>query len=101
MKPRITMNVRADGEFELWLNKEGRDLLVRELLNLGEGKDHFHMMAREYGPVEIELSLRPYRETDKVLSTGKVMFRTDEWPDELASHLVPFVMQMLLFRSSY
>ena len=41
MKPRITMNARADGEFELWLNKAGRDLLARELLNLGEGKTIF------------------------------------------------------------
>ena len=46
------------------------------------------MMAREYGPVETELSLRPYRETDKVLSTGKVMFRTDEWDRTYFPHVM-------------
>jgi hypothetical protein len=33
MKPRITINLTPDGEFQIWLNPEGRDLLVRELLD--------------------------------------------------------------------
>ena len=82
------MNVRTDGEFELWLNEEGRDLLVRELLNLDQGRDHFHMAAPECGRAEIELSLRPYRETDKLFSTGKVMLRTDEWDRTYFPHVM-------------
>jgi hypothetical protein len=29
MKPRITINTNETGELELWLNPEGRDMLVR------------------------------------------------------------------------
>lgn len=43
MKPRITVNLTADGEFEIWLNPEGRDLLVRELQHLSEQSEHFHL----------------------------------------------------------
>jgi hypothetical protein len=29
MAARITVNLNAKGEFEIWLNPEGRDVLVR------------------------------------------------------------------------
>ena len=75
MKPRITINARTDGEFELWLNKEGRDLLVRELLNLDEGRDHFHMAdAGMRAGCEIELSPRPYREATNYFRPGRRCF---------------------------
>ena len=77
MKPRITVNLTADGEFEIWLNPEGRDLLVRELQHLSEQSEHFHLAPDTMG--EVELSLRPYRPTDKLIQRGKVLFRTDEW----------------------
>jgi len=43
MAPRITLNLTADGELEIWLNPEGRDLLVKELqgdLRLISGHAH-------------------------------------------------------------
>ena len=79
MKPRITISLRADGELELWINSEGRDLLVQELLGLGEKRDHIHLTPKDWGPAEVELSQRSYRTTDKVISSAKILFRTDEW----------------------
>jgi hypothetical protein len=89
MKPRITMNLRDDGEFELWINKEGRDLLVRELLALNEKSDHFHLRPTEFGASEVAVSLRPYRPTDTVISTGKVLFRADDWDRTHFPHVFP------------
>jgi len=37
----------AGGEFEIWLNEEGRDLLVREQQALDQTNDHFHMMPSD------------------------------------------------------
>ena len=34
MSARITFSLASDGELEIWLNEQGRDLLVRELQNL-------------------------------------------------------------------
>ena len=31
------------GAFEIWLNPEGRDVLVKELQGLSETNDHFHL----------------------------------------------------------
>ena len=31
MAARITVNLNAKGEFEIWLNPEGQDVLVKEL----------------------------------------------------------------------
>ncbi len=43
MAARITVNLNAKGEFEIWLNPEGRDVLVKELQGLSETNDHFHL----------------------------------------------------------
>jgi hypothetical protein len=85
MGARITINLTADGEFEMWLNKEGRDLLVRALQHLSDKNDHFH-----FGPVdigEVQVSSRPYRPDDKVLEYGKVYFRPDAWDREHFPHV--------------
>jgi hypothetical protein len=87
MKPRITVNVAADGELEIWLNAEGRDLLVRELQHLSERSDHFHMAPEDMA--EVELSTRPYRPTDRLLQRVKVLFRTDEWDRQHFPHVLP------------
>jgi hypothetical protein len=71
------MNVTADGELELWLNPEGRDVLVRQLQALSIARDHFHLGSWE--GAEIELKTQPHRPTDTILHAGKVMFRADEW----------------------
>jgi hypothetical protein len=86
MKPRITISFTADGDLEIWLNEEGRNLLVRELQALSPKNDHFHL-----GPVgigEVELSSRVYRTSDKLIESGKVLFRTDEWDRQHYPHVL-------------
>jgi hypothetical protein len=78
VKPRITMCLNAEGQFELFLNAAGRDALVRELLALSEKREHFHLMPDEWGGVETCLSLKAYHATDKIIESGKVLFRTDK-----------------------
>jgi hypothetical protein len=82
------LNLRSDGEFELWLNEEGRDLLVRELQALNEKNDHFHLMPKDWGGGEIDLSIKAYRETDRIVSSGKVLFRTDDWDQTHFPHVM-------------
>jgi hypothetical protein len=36
MPARITVNLNANGELEMWLNPEGRDILFKELQGLSE-----------------------------------------------------------------
>jgi hypothetical protein len=59
MAARITVNLNAKGELEIWLNPEGRDILVKELQSLSETNDHFHLRPKALG--EMEVSDRPYR----------------------------------------
>ena len=83
MAPRITLNLTANGELEIWLNPEGRDVLVKELQGLSERNDHFH-----FGPSgEVEVSSRTYRSDDKLLH-GKVLFRPDAWDVEHFPHVI-------------
>jgi hypothetical protein len=51
----ITVNLNAKGEFEIWLNPEGRDVLVKELQGLSETNDHFHLgrHSRRFGDVRV------------------------------------------------
>ena len=43
----------ARGEFEIWLNPEGRDVLVKELQGLSETNYHFHLGPRPIGEVQV------------------------------------------------
>lgn len=86
MKSRITMSLSKDGELEIWLNEAGRDLLVTELQSLDRKDDHFHLTTA--GPFDVELSDIPYREDDKCLSQGKVLFRPDDWDQEFYPHVM-------------
>src|SRR5216684_9361038 len=85
MKPRITVNLNADGEFEISINEEGRDLLVQELQRLDKGNEHFHLGPDEGS--DIQLSTRPYRPDDKILEYGKVLFRPDDWDKQYYPHV--------------
>jgi hypothetical protein len=89
MKPRITMNMTAGGELEIWLNEGGRDLLVRRLQALSEMNDHFHMMPSDV-PSELGLSDQAYRPTDIVIGWGKVRFRTDEGDRHYFPHVLGY-----------
>lgn len=77
MAPRITMNTTPDGELELWINEQGRDLLVRERMSLSEQSEHFHLGS--FDGAEVRVGERAYRPTDTILHLGKVTFRRDEW----------------------
>ena len=71
MAPRITISTTPDGELELWLNDEGRDQLVRELMALSAKSDYIHLGSFE--GAEVRTGARAYRPTDTVLHVGKVM----------------------------
>ena len=86
MVARITLNLTATGEFELWLNEEGRDRFVRELQHLSEKSDHFHLGPKDIG--EVEVSTIAYRPDDKVLEYGKVLFRADAWDEKYFPHVM-------------
>ena len=86
MAPRITLNLTADGELEIWLNPEGRDVLIKELQGLSERNDHFHFGPSPFG--EVEVTSHTYRSNDKLLAHGKVYFRPDAWDAEHFPHVM-------------
>lgn len=92
MSARITINTTADGVFEMWLNKEGRDLLVKELQKLTEVHEHLHVAPRSTDVKvmmgDIEVCTTPYRKDDKVYEWGKIYLRTDEWDREHFAHVM-------------
>ena len=86
MKPRITIEMTARGELEIYINEAGRDLLVKELKHLSEKSDHFHLGFPEMS--EVELSSRPYGADAQIVETGKVLFRTDAWDKLYFPHVL-------------
>jgi hypothetical protein len=86
MAPRITVSLTGE-HLDIYLNPEGRDLLVRELQGLSERNDHVHI-----GPVEMEyeIPIRPtaYREGEVVVEWGKILFRPDEWDAKYYPHVL-------------
>jgi len=87
MKPRITINTSADGELEIWINEAGRDLLVRELQDLSESSDHFHFGPEDLDG-EVPVQGRAYREGDRIIEFGKVLFRPDAWDARYYPHVL-------------
>ncbi len=86
MSAKITVNLTSTGELEIWLNEQGRDLLIRELQGLSEKSDHFHLGPKSIG--EVEVSSHAYRPDDSVLEYGKVLFRTDAWDKQYYPHVL-------------
>jgi hypothetical protein len=84
---RIHINANKHREIELWLNEEGRDLVVHELQKLGPEHDHVHLGPSGHEP-EVPLQTIPYRPTDQVFRWGKVLFRLDEWDAEHFPHVL-------------
>lgn len=76
----------AEGELELWINPEGRDTLIKELQGLNERNDHFHFGA--YEGAEVQLKANPYRPTDTIIHSAKVLFRTDDWDQTYFPHVL-------------
>jgi hypothetical protein len=89
MAARITISLNAGGVIEIWMNEDGRDLLLRELQGLNENNDHLHLAPMTARPIgDIELSSRPYRAGDKVFEWGTVLFRPDTWDREHFPHVL-------------
>lgn len=86
MRPRITIN-RKDGELQIWLNPAGRDLLVRELQQLSERNEHFHLMPEDMDG-EVPVRDRSYEAGAEVIQWGKVLFRPDEWDAQHFPHVI-------------
>jgi hypothetical protein len=86
MAARITVNLSAEGEFQIRLNPEGREALIKALQGLSETNDHFHLGPN--GFAEVAVSNRPYRSSDKLLEYGKILFRTDAWDAEYFPHVL-------------
>ena len=92
MKPRVTVSVRSDGQFEIWINEAGRDLLVAELQGLDERWDHFHLDHYDDPEMEfatdVPLAALPYRPDDRVFRNGTVLFRPDGWDRKYFPHVL-------------
>jgi hypothetical protein len=86
MPPRITIN-RSEGELQIWLNPEARDLLVRQLQSLSETNDHFHIMPEDMEP-ELPVRNRAYEPGAEVIEWEKVLFRPDEWDARHFPHVL-------------
>jgi hypothetical protein len=84
--PRITIN-RKDGELQIWVNPEGRDLFVRELQRLSEDSDHFHFMPEDMDG-EVPVRSAAYEPGAEVIEWGKVLFRPDEWDARYFPHVL-------------
>lgn len=92
MKPRVTVSLTPDGNFEILLNETGRDLLVEELRRLDRNSDHFHLDHYSDPDIadatDVPLMAIAYREGDQVISNGKVLLRPDDWDSEYFPHVL-------------
>ena len=92
-KPRITAVVKKDAEGEpsevfLYLNPEGRDALVKELLHLDENWDHFHMQPEDCA-ADLPLQMKAYGPGDHVaIPHVKMMYRLDAWDKKYFPHVM-------------
>ncbi|MCC6786830.1 MAG: hypothetical protein IT547_03245 [Hyphomonadaceae bacterium] len=91
-KPRITFAVRKDEQGEpvevyLYVNPEGRDLLIAELQHLSEQSDHFHMLHDEL-IAEVLTRGVPYEPDEIIPWHVKVMFRPDDWDLQYFPHVM-------------
>jgi hypothetical protein len=92
MRARITVSVRPDGYFEIYVNEAGRELLIKELEGLNQRRDHFHLDHYDDADIadatDVALSPIPYRADDRVLLNGRVLFRLDEWDVKYFPHVM-------------
>jgi hypothetical protein len=85
-QPRITLTI-VEGEARIYLNPEGRDLLVQMLQRLNEKLEHFHLGNWEGAAVGLRDN--PYDPSETVLSAAKILFRTDAWDRQFYPHVMP------------
>ena len=90
--PRITCVVTKENgepaEVLFYLNPEGRDWLVKELLQLNERRDHLHLLP---GPEAETFPLRTEAyvpEDETAVWAVKMMFRPDAWDEQYFPHVM-------------
>jgi hypothetical protein len=83
---RITISIGRDGELSLYLNEDGRDVLVQELQGLSRDSDHVHLGTFE--GAEVELRDIPYAEGDTIVHAAKILLRPDDWDREYFPHVL-------------
>jgi hypothetical protein len=92
-KPRITVTLAAGGDDQppqvrLYLNPEGRDLLVRELNRLDEQWDHLHLQNTKW-TVELPLQMIAYEPAmEDVADDVQIMLRPDKWDADHFPHVL-------------
>jgi len=95
-KPRITCVVTKGDSGEpaevfFYLNPEGRDLLVKELLHLDERWDHLHIEPEEW-TVDLPLQIKAYvPESETAIQHVKMMYRPDAWDEVHFPHVMKMV----------
>ena len=68
----------------MWMNPEGRELLVKHLTSLDRRDEHLHIGDRE----DIEVSSIPYRSDDTLIRWGKIYLRYDDWDEKYYPHVM-------------
>ena len=91
-KPRITVTLAGSEsgppQVRLYLNPEGRDLLVRELDRLDEQWDHMHLQPAEW-TVDLPLRTTAYEPAaEEVVDDVKIMLRPDKWDADHFPHVL-------------
>lgn len=87
-KPRITCVVTSNQEVFFYLNPEGRDLLVKELLRLDEQWEHLHIQPEEW-TVDLPLQAKAYApDQETAVHHVKIMYRPDAWDEEYFPHVM-------------
>ena len=81
---RITLAMN-DGELLIYVNEEGRQLLISELSGLSRRSDHSHFGTWE--GAEVELRSIPYSPGDTIIHAAKIMLRPDDWDREYFPHV--------------
>ena len=92
-KARITFALERTetgepGELQVYLNPEGRDLLVQELTGLSEKSDHVHLQDEDW-TIDVPLQMRAYRpDREEIIDCVKILFRLDVWDAEYFPHVL-------------
>ena len=89
-KPRITFAVCDGGqEVRIYLNEEGRLLLIEELAHISERSDHFHMHPENEPNPEVPMCTIAYVPDEETVPYHvKVMLRPDAWDTEYFPHVM-------------
>ncbi len=92
-KARITFALETTetgepGELLIYLNPEGRDLLVKELAHLDERWDHVHLQDEKW-TIDVLLQTRAYvPDREVIIDCVKILFRPEEWDQEYYPHVM-------------